>query len=211
MAARSPIRHAAQPPAELEEAVTAYRAFWQKLGMNARGWDVHFDGSEADLGALFYCVYEVGFPDDDYRHAALIWAQAMVNLTEIRWLERVAGQIAIGGPTDGYPRLVFFPHTRLLEIAEGSHTQFDVFAFLTDSLLLQALCAGHDYPEIPKLCALAFGQDSYSGAGSTFHNLAVLTRWLSRSAARAEKEQAAADRLASEEFMKQLGEDSTPT
>ncbi|WP_035615260.1 hypothetical protein [Haloferula sp. BvORR071] len=207
MKALPTVRHASHPPAGLEEAVAIYRSFWSERGLNSKGWNVHFDGSEADLQALYYCVYELGFPDDDYRLAALIWAQAMVHLTEIRWLEPIAGQFAIGGPTDGYPRLVFFPHTRLLEIAKGSHTQFDVFAFLTDSLLLQALRAEHEPSEIPKLCALSFGQDYYSGAGSSFHPLAVLTRWLSRSAARAEKIQAAADQLAREEFVKQLGED----
>lgn len=206
MSAQAVVRHAQNPPAELAEAVALYREFWDKLELNSRGWDVRFDGAEADLKALGYCVYEVGFPDEDYRLAALIWAQAIVHLTEMRWLEPIAGQHAIGGPTDGYPRLVFFPHARLLEIAEGSYTQFDTFALLTDSLLLQALCAGYEGPELPKLCALSFGQDYSSLSSSPFHILAPLTRWLSRGAARVEKEQREAYIRNRDEFLKQIEE-----
>ncbi|WP_035615263.1 hypothetical protein [Haloferula sp. BvORR071] len=181
------VRYAESPPPELAEAVRTYRDFWARLRMQEHDFPANFDGSKGDLDALGYCVYEIGFPESDYRHASLIWAQAIVNLTEMSWLEPIAGQIAIGGPGDGPGELAFFPHARLLELVAGHYSQDETFSELTAALLLQALCAGYGLEDLPRLSELSFAEAAISGS-SHFDCLAVHSRHLRRGARRARRE-----------------------
>jgi hypothetical protein len=177
------MKHASRAPSDLDNAISLYAKFWSSMDLNSKmfeGREITFDGSLRDLEALFYCVYEVGFPEDDYYNASLIWAQVVVKNTEAQWLEPISGNIAIGGPDVDYPKLIFFPHTRLLEIAEGAYTQFDLFAFLTDHLLFHAALSGYTIHDLPKLYEMSFSQD-YSGFSddrSTFDGMAIEARHL---------------------------------
>lgn len=173
----------ANAPSSLHDAIATYSAFWAKLNLNStvfKGSEVTFDGSPQDFDALAYCVYEVGFPEHDYLYASLIWAQAIVKNTEARWLQPVAGQYAIGGPEGTGSKTTFFPHTRLLEIVNGTYTQFDTFATLTDSFLLHTVLAGFCRSEIPKLHDLSYSQvySSFNPPHSTFDCLSAAARLL---------------------------------
>ena len=179
------MKHALKPPIELEKAISVYSEFWSGMNLNLeppfKDDEIKFDGSLRDLDALFYCEYEVGYPEDDYFYASLIWSQVMVNSTELRWLESISGNIAIGGPDTDYPKMIFFPHTRLLELAICSNTpQFDLFCVMTDQLLLQGVLAGYRINHLPKLYELCFSQQYSSGSGLsfTFNTLAAETRLL---------------------------------
>ncbi|MEO5917581.1 MAG: hypothetical protein ABIS50_25350 [Luteolibacter sp.] len=180
------MKHAIASPPELGDAISLYQDFWSKLKLNETTFSknqILFDGSPKDLDALFYCVYEVGFPEEDYFGASLIWAQVMVNNTEARWLESIRNNIVIGGPDDDYPRLIFFPHARLVEIAKGSQTQFDVFAILTDQFLFQGVLSGYSPVDLTKLRDLTFSQAyaNYSDeTQSHFDLLSISSRLLKK-------------------------------
>ncbi len=93
----------------------------------------------------------------------LAWAQAIVHLTEMRWLEL---QSPGSTPSVARPMATRASSSscmaRLLEIAEGSYTQFEYLSGTSDgSARFKLALAPGDGPEFPKLCALSFGQDSF--------------------------------------------------
>lgn len=192
---------ASSPPPELEEAVTVYRKFLASIptlkdwcfvdanGEEFTGSQVKFDGELVDLAFLSYCEYELGHPQsgsssdgqDNLLYASLIWAQAIINNTEMQWRRPISGQIAIGGPDTDYPRLLFFPHAHIMELNVSSGTpQYDLFEVMTDILLLQAVNAGYTMEQLPKLHDLCFSQEygNYDEIGSTFNTIAIEARLL---------------------------------
>lgn len=158
---------AANAPEQLQTSVATYRIFWGSLNFSGVDWDpgeTKFDGGVADLEALAFCEYEVGFPEEDLSLASLIWGQVMVVSGEATWLDLIDGQIAIGGPGSNYPPVVFFPYSRLTEIRLGTFQTYDWFATLTDLFLLQAFHAGYEAEDLPELCEISARQEYWTGA-----------------------------------------------
>lgn len=151
---------------ELEElaiVTDVFRKFWAHV----RGTDNHlpacaFEGGEEDLFVLSYCIYEVGFPDDDSHLVSLIWANVMRRATPLVWAKDESGNIALKSPGDQFPRFLFYPHSNLLELLESSVTQFDTFEVLTEKLLAQMCAAGYELNEIASLVEIVIGLESDS-------------------------------------------------
>lgn len=149
------MKYTDQAPPELEEALELYREFAKRTDLRTpAGTEIRFDGSADDLYGLDYCVYELGFPEEGYRSASLIWAHAIVNLTELHWMEAVGSEFAIGASYEGHANLVFFPHTRLLEVFARGFSQYEGFTVLKDHLLLHALDAEYEPDDLPRLFGL---------------------------------------------------------
>jgi len=163
------------PPDQVLAAKALYKEYWSQFDFSnyLPDWEPRratFDGEVFDLDALAFCEYEVGFPDEDWSSAALIWAQVMVVSGEAQWLEPINGQIAICGPNSDYPWCVFFPVSRVSEMRLRQFPQFDRFATLTDLFVLQLLHVGYEVESIPKLCRISLQQeyDSIVNGASTF-------------------------------------------
>ena len=163
-------------PEELGRAIFAYEEYWKRLGVtkNHMYGSIKFDGAVEELNALGYCDYEWGHPNegDEYLcvlYASLIWSQVIVANTEFEWGDVVAGQYSIECVDDEYPKSIFFPYQRLLEIKLSGYSQFDDFQILTDMLVHHVLFSGFEFREVKELMRLSIAQEYSSLTTSTHH------------------------------------------
>lgn len=110
----------------------------------------------------------------------------MVNSTEAQWLDPIEGEYAIGGPDEGWPRFVFFPWRRAIEIVHGSFVQFDGWRVMCDLFLLQALMAGYEKEDLKDLSELCFNME-YSNIQTSSYDILCGTARLLRAARRNHK------------------------
>jgi hypothetical protein len=132
-------------PNFIEKSLEIYRGFWQERLQGDIDHDCKFLGDANDIAALGYCVYELGFPEEDYLHTSVVWGNVIQKHTNLIWGEDPSGNLLLY--SDQFPRFLLYPHARINEIMHStSPIQFDQFDLITEKVFLEMIMSGY-YPE----------------------------------------------------------------
>lgn len=150
----------------LKEAIDLYGGFWE------RNWSGHenkqeclFDGSKQDLNMLAYCEYELGFPEEDYDNAALIWANVIYANSYLEWGCDQDRNIYLYHEENGDYTFAINVKSYVFGFMVSNVSQFDNFHFLTEKILIEMMLSNqhtiNEYDELIKIIQ-EFGEYSYS-------------------------------------------------
>ena len=150
----------------LQNAIKLYSEFWGRVWTgHAEKQECMFDGSSGDLGMLEYCEYEVGYPEENYDNAAIIWANVIKKNTILEWGEDKSGNIYLY--SDEYPKFFINVKEYVYGVVESDISQFESFSFLTEKVAIEMLIAKFSIEDISGLKNIVFeyssqNWDSYS-------------------------------------------------
>ena len=135
-------------------ACTQFQSWWDGQWRNHREKQpCPCDGSVADLDALSYCAYELGFPDrETFGLTSVVWGQIIEKHANLRWGTE-SGELVL--VSIDYPRYIMYPRIRVMEMMNRSMTQFDQFSLLTESVLYEMLASDFSADDLPLLIQLA--------------------------------------------------------
>ncbi|PWQ93447.1 hypothetical protein DKT75_17615 [Leucothrix arctica] len=104
---------------------------------------------------LGYCEYELGHPDDSYEAASIIWANVILNNTDLLWGEKKA-EIYLFTDDKDYPTFEVNVHRYAKNMIDSGISQFDSFSFMTERLLIDMLLAGYQIEELQRLKSIVY-------------------------------------------------------
>lgn len=149
----------------LDEAVNLYQSFWER---NWRGHEYkqecNFDGSSKDLDMLGYCEYELGFPEEDYNSAALIWANVIQTNSILDWGRDKKGAVCLFYSGDKYSPFSIRIENYVSDFMYREISQFENFFLLTEKVLIDIFLTEISTEPYKKLIKIvkSFEDDSYS-------------------------------------------------
>jgi len=156
----------------LDEAITLYESFWEK------NWHGHeekqecnFDGSSKDLDMLGYCEYELGFPEENYDSAALIWANVIQTNSILDWGRDKKGNICLFYSGDKYSTFSINIENYVSEFMYRNISQFDNFYYLTEKVLIDIFMTEISAEPYKELLKIVKSSEDYSYSGSLIYSI----------------------------------------
>ncbi len=133
----------------LNESIKIYKDFLNSL-KDGEGNKIicNFDGSIEDLHMLGYCEYEIGFPEEDYAHAAFIWANVIYTNSSLIWGQDKNKNIYLFSENDSFAINI---KSYVFDFMFGHTSQFYNFGYLTEKLYLEMSIAEFSFEELEKL------------------------------------------------------------
>ena len=156
----------------LEEAIDLYRSFWNK------NWHGHkdkqecsFDGSSKDLDMLAYCEYELGFPEENYESAAIIWANVIQANSILDWGRDKKGNICLFYSGDEYSTFSLNIENYVSEFMYRNVSQFDNFYYLTEKVLIDIFITEASAEPYMKLIKIVKSSKEYSYSENLMYSI----------------------------------------
>lgn len=126
----------------LVEAQDLYREFWDTAWQGHQDKQIcNFDGSVDDLDMLGYCEYELGFPEENYSKAAIIWANVIRSNSVLDWGQNESGEIFLHAKEEHMFRYSLNIEAFVLNFIQSGISQFESFDFLTEKVLIEMFVA----------------------------------------------------------------------
>lgn len=151
----------------LVEAQDLYRDFWDKAWQGHKDKQIcNFDGTVEDLHMLGYCEYELGYPEDGYASAAIIWANVIRTNSVLDWGQNESGEIYLHAEEE-HIRYSLDIEAFVLNFIDSGVSQFEGFDFLTEKVLIEMFVADFSAEDVRGLLSIvqecaAATDDTYS-------------------------------------------------
>lgn len=144
----------------VSKSIDVYKKYWDKC------WEGHkykqkcsFNGDIEDIEMLYYCHYELGFPEKDFYHASVIFGNVIRKHTGLLWAKDNAGNIALmSGPEHPFNYTVSI-HNRIKDAMNTFHSEWEHLNLLLQKIYFEMLMAGFDAEDIPLFEKLILEQE----------------------------------------------------
>lgn len=124
----------------LVEAQDLYREFWDRAWLGHEDKSIcNFDGSSQDLDMLAYCEYELGFPEESYSNAAIIWGNVICRNSIAEWGRDSSGALHIFAHEEHVYRYAIHLQSYVHNFMDSGLSQFQSFEFLTEKVLIEMM------------------------------------------------------------------------
>ncbi|MHC4551914.1 MAG: hypothetical protein ACYSUT_03990 [Planctomycetota bacterium] len=122
-------------PCDAERVIEKARDIYKKYTKTASDANMissRILGSRDDIDMLDYCIYELGFPEDNYYYASFIWGNVLQKNMKLSWGTFNEQYVLYH---ENHFKYMIFPYYRVIEAMNFPVPQFDKFSWLTEKTI----------------------------------------------------------------------------